>query len=73
MKSVRFTLAISAERYLAYYRGSARNVVVRAHDGRVVRFPAETLRAFVTHDGIHGEFELRYDRDNKLLGMERVR
>lgn len=67
-----FMLRISADRYLRYYRGDAGYVVARAHDGRTVRFPAHVLRPFVTHEGVHGEFRLRYDQSNRLVSFERL-
>jgi hypothetical protein len=69
---VRFRLAISADDYLAYYQGAARDVIVRAEDGRRIRFPAGALQRFLTHAGIHGRFELRFDADHKLIGVQRL-
>lgn len=69
---VRFTLDIAAEDYLAHYQGIVRNVVVIAEDGRRVQFPAGALQRFVTHRGIHGRFELRFDASHKLLGLWRL-
>ena len=71
-QQIRFRLAISADEYLAYYKGSARAVVVVAEDGRSLRFPAGALQPFVTHQGIHGHFELRFDDNNKLQGLRRI-
>ena len=69
---IRFRLAISAERYLAYYQGSAQEVVVRSDDNKVVRFPASALRKFVTHDGIYGSFEIIFDENNKLIAIQPI-
>ena len=44
MPIMRFSLAISSERYLAWYAGAASAVQVRADDGRTLRFPAAELR-----------------------------
>ena len=70
--SIRFRLAISAEEYLAYYQGGAREVVVRSDDNRIVRFPASAIRKFVTHDGIFGSFEITYDENNKLIAIQPI-
>lgn len=73
VKEARFSLNIPAHRYLSYYQGIARNVIATAHDGTKVQFPAESLRRYLTHDGVHGEFVLRYDAaNNRLLSLERV-
>ncbi|MEM1175738.1 MAG: DUF2835 domain-containing protein [Pseudomonadota bacterium] len=71
-KRIRFRLALPAERYLAYYQGSAQDVVVRADDNRVIRFPADAIRQFVTHDGVFGDFEITFDAQNKLVSIRRV-
>ena len=71
-RSIRFRLAISAEEYLAYYRGSAQVVVARSDDNKIVRFPASAIREFVTHDGVFGSFEITYDENNKLIGIQPI-
>ncbi len=71
-RSIRFRLAISAEEYLAYYRGSAQVVVARSDDNRIVRFPASAIRKFVTRDGIFGSFEITFDENNKLIEIEPI-
>lgn len=72
MNQIRFYLNLSVERYLSYYQGAARVVSVRSVDGQRVEFPAEHLRRFVTHDGVQGEFVLRFDSNNKFIGLERL-
>jgi hypothetical protein len=70
-QSISFTLAISADSYKAYYQGQVQAIQVQSHDGRSIRFPANAIRQFVTPDGVHGEFELQVDANNKLLGITR--
>ena len=72
MTEYRFRLAITAEKYLAYYAGTARQVVVTLANGQTLQFPADNLRSFVTREGVHGEFVLRVNTQNKLQGLERV-
>lgn len=69
---ITFSLSLSSEDYLAYYRGVAKEVVVKSHDGRVLRFPANRLQPFLAHDGIHGDFAMRYDSNNKLISLEKL-
>lgn len=71
-RSIRFRLAIPAKEYLAYYKGQARDAVARAEDGRRVQFPAKALQPHISHQGIHGLFELHFDANRKLLGLKRV-
>lgn len=70
---IRFHLAIPAEKYLAYYQGKARDIVVRSEDNRNIKFPASAIRSFLTHDGIYGLFEVQLDENNKLIGIEQIK
>ncbi len=70
--SVRFRLAISADEYLAYYQGGARDVVARSEDNKTIRFPASAIRKFVTHNGIFGDFEITFDENNKLIAIQSI-
>lgn len=72
MREYRFHLAISAEQYLAYYEGVARAVVVTLASGQRLQFPAESLRPFVSREGVYGEFVMRVDGHNRLQGIERI-
>ena len=67
-----FILHITPEQYQAYYTGSARNITVKAEDGRSLNFPANAMQKFVMHDGIHGRFKIAFDQNNKLLGVSRL-
>lgn len=72
METVRFYLHLSAEQMQSYYQGFARNVVVRASDGRRIQFPAQWLRRFVMADGVHGLFEMRFGDNRKLIDLRRI-
>ncbi len=69
---IRFSLNLSAERYLSHYQGRARNVSVVADDGRRIEFPANALRPFVTQNGVQGHFELLVDGNNRLQRLKRL-
>ncbi|MEN8168386.1 MAG: DUF2835 domain-containing protein [Pseudomonadota bacterium] len=69
---IRFSLNLSADRYLSHYQGHARSVSVVADDGRRVEFPANALRPFVTKQGVQGYFELLIDDNNRLQRLERL-
>ena len=72
MRQYQFHLSISAERYLDYYRGTARQVIARCPDGLTVSFPASLLKAFVLPSGIRGDFVLTCDDQNKGAVLKRV-
>ena len=71
MPNYSFHLRISSDQYLDYYRGVVKNVVVRATSGQTVQFPASLLQRFVSPEGIHGDFVLECDDNNKLVGIKR--
>ena len=72
MKRFEFNLSISSQRYLAYYRGTVRDVVAPCTDGATVQFPAALLTPFVTVAGIHGHFVLTCDDTHKGAHLTRV-
>ncbi len=71
-RTIRFRLEISAGAIEDFYRGRADTVVVRALDGRRLRFPARLLRDFVGHDGVHGLFEMRFDANFRCTDLRRL-
>lgn len=72
VEELTFSLALPAQRWLRFYQGTARAVIVRAHDGRTVQFPAHHLRPFVSREGVYGEFRLRVDGNGRLVSLDRV-
>lgn len=72
MQDVVFSLAITPEAYLQYYRGAAKAVIVQAEDGRRIQFPAESLKPFIQTSGIHGRFRLIFDKNHKFQKLEKL-
>lgn len=64
-------LIISSEELLKLYSGQARDVVAQSTTGQRLRFPAESLKPYVTHNGVHGLFTLTVNDANKLLDIRR--
>ena len=67
-----FKLNISREQALRYYQGTAKVVVVTAVTGQQLQFPAEHIRSFIDRNGINGQFSIQFDKDNKLIGLNRI-
>ena len=65
-------LNITADDYLRHYQGKVKQVVCIARDGRRIRFPSSILQRFVSHNGIHGTFEITFDEGFKLKSFERL-
>ncbi len=72
LRRVLLPIRLSAEEYLKYYRGSARNVYARDLEGRMVQFPANLLQRFVTPNGVDGLFEITTTAAGKLVEIRRV-
>ncbi|HTI99595.1 MAG TPA: DUF2835 domain-containing protein [Dongiaceae bacterium] len=72
MHRYEFQLRLSTEQYLDYYRGTVRQVLVRATNGQKVQFPAALLQKFVLADGIHGSFVLTTDAEHKVISLQRL-
>jgi Protein of unknown function (DUF2835) len=72
-RCIRFQLAMSPEKYLAYYQGVAQNIVARSEDNRNIKFPASAIRKFLTHEGIFGLFEIQFDKNNKLIEIKKIK
>jgi hypothetical protein len=72
VNDVVFSLDISAEKYLTYYQGSAKAVIVTADDGRKIQFPAGALQKFIQKDGIHGKFRLLFNQQHKFIRLEKI-
>jgi len=71
-RCIRFYLALSAEKYQAYYKGTAQFIKTRSIDNRSVKFPANAIRKFLTHEGIFGLFEIKFDENNKLVRIDKL-
>ena len=69
MRVAHFYLKLKPEELLEYYQGHKRFVRVQTYEGYSIQFRAEHLRAWVTPVGIHGEFQIRFDDQNKFAGL----
>jgi hypothetical protein len=72
MDALIIDLHMPREQYLTLYTTYIRNVRCVARSGQSVLFPVSVLKPFVTHEGIHGSFLLRFDANNKFRSLERL-
>ncbi len=72
MSAVTVSIRISADDYLRWYQGSARNVLAYSADGKRVQFPASILQKFVQRDGIQGTFRIHFDAAGKFTAVEKI-
>lgn len=72
LQKVLVPIRLSADEYLKYYQGAAKNVFARDLDGRTVQFPANLLQKFVTQDGVDGIFEIAFGPGGKLVSIRKL-
>lgn len=72
MKTLRFSLRLSEQELLKYYRGHARNVMVEDAQGKTMAFPIEVIRPFVTKEGVYGRFEMTVDDNFKFIDIKKL-
>ncbi|MCS7089289.1 MAG: DUF2835 domain-containing protein [Verrucomicrobiota bacterium] len=72
MPRFEFDLDLSPEEFLAWYRGEARSVRVRSHQGLVVEFPARLLQPYLRPEGIRGRFVLTCDAQFRNARLDRL-
>ena len=72
MNNIVVDLEISRDKYLILYKGHIKHVKAVARNGQTIRFPANVLQPFVTHEGIRGTFCIFFDVQNKFKSIERV-
>ena len=63
-----FSINLSREDFLPYYRGEVHSIVVTATVGVTVNFPAMHLRQHLTSRGVYGHFCLE-TKNNKFLSL----
>ncbi|MEH6556528.1 MAG: DUF2835 domain-containing protein [Oceanicoccus sp.] len=62
-------VTITATEYLKNYQVPGAVVSTQSCDGRRVRFPANILQPFVTHNGIDGRFAIEFDQQAKFKSI----
>jgi len=71
-RELRFQLHIASEEFTRYYRGEAKEVIVRTEIGLTLSLPASAFQPFVLHSGISGRFIVQFDENNKLIRLQRA-
>jgi hypothetical protein len=65
-------VSLSYDDMLKAYQGTVRTVQGIDVKGRKIRFPADILREFVTHDGVYGRFQIKISENNHFEGIKRL-
>ena len=69
---IRFKLSLSSEQFLRVYQGTAKDIAARTDDGRLIKFPAQNIKPFLTQNGIYGYFEMEFSPEHKFIGIKRL-
>ena len=72
VQSLVFNLSIGPEEYLKYYSGQVKWVLATSSQGLKVRFPANLLSPHITHNGINGQFILKYLTSGKAISLNKT-
>ncbi len=71
-RAVTVTINISPDDYVKAYQAPGKTVWAVDSEGRSIRFPANILRPFVEHDGIHGRFRIEFNELGKFSRIDRI-
>ncbi|MDA9556093.1 DUF2835 domain-containing protein [Vibrio sp.] len=72
MKLFEFSVSISYQQFLSYYKGVASSVVVTSNEGVRLQIPASRLSPFLSQTGIHGRFQMIVTAQNKFVRIDRI-
>ncbi len=67
-----FSLNIPQSKILLYYKGNAKNLIVTLSNGKRVQLPLINFREFISEQGLHGDFEVEFTSEFKLISLNRV-
>ncbi|RDL43152.1 DUF2835 domain-containing protein [Marinomonas piezotolerans] len=71
MAKIIIDVDLSAHQYKEMYRGTKKYLVAQSRDGRKVQLPLSVFQRFVTLKGVYGVFEIEFDENRKLVGIEK--
>ena len=67
VKQISLSLQLTSRQVEEYYLGRARHVVAKAADGRIIQLPIKVLHAFISKQGIQGDFLVTTDDENRFV------
>lgn len=67
-----FSIYLSSEQVLQYYKGVKQRVQVTTTSGQTMSLPYDILLNHVTREGIYGTFEITYSHDGKLGELRKL-
>ncbi|WP_330924404.1 DUF2835 family protein [Candidatus Sororendozoicomonas aggregata] len=67
-----FSVSLTSEQVLQFYKGLKSRVQVRTTNGQSMSIPYDILLQHVTREGVYGTFEITYGDDGKLGQLRRI-
>ena len=67
-----FALKIPEEKWLRYYSGEIKTILIVTTAGLTVSISAHHFRPFTTKQGLYGFFKLTLDHNNRFLNLEQL-
>ena len=65
-------ISLTSQQLQSFYAGRVNQVSARDRYGVRLQFPLQSLRQFVSHEGVRGTFELQVDRQQRLHKIVRI-
>lgn len=72
MKIYTFDIDMPYSECVDLYAEQIRYVIVHAHSGEKVQLPKENLKRFLIPTGIKGRFQLRVNKYNKIVDLQKL-
>ena len=73
MHVYQFTVSVTPEAWLDFYRRPNSNLVATDTNGRTIQLAARHFQKFVTREGVRGWFELTLNENNDFVGLKKIR
>lgn len=65
-------ISLSTDQLKAFYAGHVFQVSARDRSGVRLQFPLQSLRPFISHEGVSGTFQIDVTSDNKLKAIRKL-
>ncbi|PJE79548.1 hypothetical protein CI610_01489 [invertebrate metagenome] len=72
MPKATFSVMLSSQQVLEYYKGTKNRVQVTTEQGFSMSIPYDILLQYVTREGIFGKFEITYSDDGTLGELKKL-
>lgn len=68
-----FSAKLSYSECEELYRQHIKYLLVTDSNGQRIQLPKDNMKKFITPQGLHGQFELKIDQNNKLISINLIK